>query len=121
MRRATITVLFVLLALAPLAPALAAICSGTDEAPTHACCAKKHACPYPQARAERSCCSVAPSGGNLPADTQPRSQTPRVGLEDSLKSVSAVSALDAGTSSLVLVARLHALQTKPAISLPLRR
>ncbi len=121
MRRATIIVLFVLLALAPLAPALAAICSGADEASAHVCCAKKHACPNPQARAERACCSVAPSGGNLPADTQPRSQTPRVGPEDSLASLSAVSAPDTGTSSLVLVARLHPLQIEPAINLPLRR
>ncbi len=121
MRRATITVLFVLLALAPLAPALAAICSGADEAPAHACCARTHAGANPQARAERSCCSVASSDGNLLADTRPRSQTRRAAFEGSLTPVPAASALDAGTSSLVLVARLHPLQTEPAISLPLRR
>ena len=121
MRRVTVIVLFVLLVLAPLAPALAAICSGTDEAPAHACCARTHACSNPRAKVERSCCSAASSSGNLPADTKPRSQTRWAGFEDSLIPVPAVPALDAGSSNLVLVARLHPLQTEPAISLPLRR
>ncbi len=121
MRRTTFTALLVLLVLAPLAPALAAICSDTAQAPAHACCAKMSACSNPQAKAERSCCSAASSSGNLPADTKPRSQIRGGGSEDSLTPVPAVSALDAGTSSLVLVARLHPLQTVPAISLPLRR
>jgi hypothetical protein len=121
MRRGVIIALSFIMVLAPLGPALAAICSNAGQPHAHACCDETPACSTPAAAVEKPCCSAVPSSQNSPAQQAHK----RWGLEKapqlSPEEGSATAVAGSGFTNRTLLAHLLTVAHTPAISLPLRR